>query len=82
VAFADLESHSLDYNTAFLNGTLDEDMYIEQPQLYNDRSGKALNLNKAPYGLKQAMVQVTQIRDVATGLRLLCNECCCWWHTI
>lgn len=54
VASEDLECHSIDYNTAFLNGRLEEEIYIEQPELYDDGSGQALKLNKALYGLKQA----------------------------
>jgi len=54
VAAEDLECHSIDYNTAFLNGELEEEIYIEQPELYDDKSGQALKLKKALYGLKQA----------------------------
>jgi hypothetical protein len=69
VASEDLECHAIDYNTAFLNGALDEDIYIEQPELYNDGSGKVLKLNKALYGLKQAPRQwykalTTKMRQV------------------
>jgi hypothetical protein len=54
VAVQDLECHVLDYKTAFLNGTLDEEIYIEQPELFHDGTSKVLRLRKALYGLKQA----------------------------
>jgi hypothetical protein len=54
VACEDLYCHALDYDTAFLNGELEEEVYLEQPELYSDGSDKVLKLNKALYGLKQA----------------------------
>lgn len=54
-AHQDLEIHQLDIKTAFLNGNLDEDVYIQQPPGYsNDNPNLACKLNKALYGLKQA----------------------------
>ena len=51
----DLEIHQLDIKTAFLNGKLDEDVYIQQPPGYSyDNPDLACKLNKALYGLKQA----------------------------
>ena len=51
----DLEIHQLDIKTAFLNGKLHEDVYIEQPPGYNNGNPDiACKLNKALYGLKQA----------------------------
>ena len=54
VAKHDLELHSLDVKTAFLNGKLDEDVYILQPPGFDDGSGKVCKLKRALYGLKQA----------------------------
>jgi hypothetical protein len=53
VASEDLECDVLDFTTAFLNGLLQEDIYIEAPS-HIGIPGKALKLNKALYGLKQA----------------------------
>lgn len=51
----DLEIHQLDIKTAFLNGNLDEDVYIQQPPGYDNHNPHlACKLNKALYGLKQA----------------------------
>lgn len=43
-----------DVSTAFLNGTIDEDVYIEPPQGLNMEPSACLKLTKALYGLKQA----------------------------
>lgn len=54
-ASQDLEIHQLDIKTAFLNGELEEDVWIEQPPGYsNGDSSTACHLHKSLYGLKQA----------------------------
>lgn len=59
VAHFDLELHQMDVVTAFLNGDLDEDIYMEQPEGCIDRSKRdyVCKLLKAIYGLKQASRQ-------------------------
>ncbi len=52
-AVEDLEIEQVDVKTAFLNGPLEEDLYMEAPPGY-DFGGKVLKLKKALYGLKQA----------------------------
>ena len=52
----DLELHQMDIKTSFLNGDLEEDIYMSQPLGFVER-GKELmvcKLNKSIYGLKQA----------------------------
>lgn len=44
----------MDAVTAFLQGDLSEEIYLEQPDEFNDGSSKVCFLQKAIYGLKQA----------------------------
>ncbi|CDO76235.1 hypothetical protein BN946_scf184644.g9 [Trametes cinnabarina] len=46
---------SFDFNSAYLNSKLDEDVYLEQPpdHAFADRKAFVLKLEKALYGLKQ-----------------------------
>nr|GEZ67913.1 retrovirus-related Pol polyprotein from transposon TNT 1-94 [Tanacetum cinerariifolium] len=48
--------HQMDIKSAFLNGELEEEIYVEQPQGFEvkDQEHKVYRLNKALYGLKQA----------------------------
>jgi Reverse transcriptase (RNA-dependent DNA polymerase)/gag-polypeptide of LTR copia-type/Integrase core domain/GAG-pre-integrase domain len=48
------ECRHLDFVTAFLNGPIDVDVYMEQPEGYDDNSGRVCKLKKGLYGLKQA----------------------------
>ncbi|CAI7871859.1 unnamed protein product [Closterium sp. NIES-53] len=44
----------MDVTTAFLNGVLEEEIFMAQPEGFDDGSGRLLRLKKALYGLKQA----------------------------
>lgn len=43
-----------DIKTAFLNGELEEELYMEQPEVFDDKSGRVCHLLKSLYGLRQA----------------------------
>jgi len=53
----DAEIHHIDITTAFLNGEIDEEVYIDPPEGFNEtlKPNHVLKLNKALYGLKQAL---------------------------
>ena len=48
--------HQMDVKTAFLNGFIEEEVYIEQPQGFKvlERESHVCLMRKALYGLKQA----------------------------
>ena len=54
-ALEDLDLHSLDISHAYLNRTLEEEVYMEQPDGFHfGNPGDVLCLRKSLYGLKQA----------------------------
>ena len=52
----DMELKQLDVKTAFLQGTLDEEIYMSQPECFNEKGDKSkvCLLKKSLYGLKQS----------------------------
>jgi hypothetical protein len=59
VAHFDLELQQMDVKTAFLNGDLEEDVYMKQPKgfVVNGKEHMGCRLKKSIYGLKQASRQ-------------------------
>jgi hypothetical protein len=53
----DLELHQIDVKTDFLNDNLEEEVYMKQPEGFDDNTQKACKINKSIYGLKQASHQ-------------------------
>jgi hypothetical protein len=59
IAFAstmEWKLHQMDVKTAFLNGVIEEEVFIEQPQgfMIHGKESHVCRLKKALYGLKQA----------------------------
>ncbi|CAI7773383.1 unnamed protein product [Closterium sp. NIES-53] len=55
----------MDVTPTFLNGILEEDIFLAQPEGFDDGSGRVLKLKKAFYGLKEAPRQwYLKLRDV------------------
>ena len=56
VAIEDAEIHQMDVKTAFLNGDLEEEIYMDQPKGFAIKGKESLvyKLSKTIYGLKQS----------------------------
>ena len=69
--------HQMDVKTTFLNGKIEEEVYIEQPEGFEtfDRELHVCRLKRALYGLKQApRAWYTMIDNYFTGLGFTKSE--------
>ena len=80
-ALRNLEVHQMDVKTTFLNGDLDEEIYMEQPEGFST-SGQGKNvckLVKSLYGLKQEPKQCHEKFDnvmMSQGFKIKeCDKC-------
>ena len=69
-----LEAHHLDIETTFLNGTLDEEIYMKAPDGFNTEKNGIWKLRKSLYGLKQASHVWNKLLD-GTLKKLGFNRC-------
>ncbi|KAL6333744.1 hypothetical protein AAG906_028930 [Vitis piasezkii] len=77
-AINNLEIHQMDVKTTFLNGELDEEIYMDQPEgfIAPGQERKVCKLVKSLYGLKQAPKQWHEKFDnamISNGFKI--NEC-------
>lgn len=74
-----MKIHQMDVITAFLQGDLEEDIFMQQPEGYKDNTNRVCKLNKAVYGLKQAGRQWNLKLDgflISIGfMRSQCDPC-------
>ena len=69
--------HQMDVKTMFLNGIIEEEVYIENPEGFEtfDRDSHVCRLKRELYGLKKApRACYTQIDSYFTGLRVTKSE--------
>ena len=74
--FYDYEIWQMDVKTAFLNGFLEEELYMMQPQGFVDPKGanKVCNLQRSIYGLVQASRSWNKCFDSVI-------KACIWFYT-
>ncbi|CAJ2678824.1 unnamed protein product [Trifolium pratense] len=85
-AIYNLEVHQMDVKTAFLNGDLEEEIYMEQPEgfVVHGQETKVCKLEKSLYGLKQAPKQWHEKFDnlmVSNGFKLNESDKCIYYKS-
>jgi hypothetical protein len=76
VAERDLVLHQLDVKTAFLNGELEEEIYMQQAQSHEEGGPEMVcHLKKILYGLRQApRAWHTRLKEELKGLEFRASE--------
>ena len=66
ISIYELIAHQMDVKTTFLNGDLDEEVYMEQPEsfVHSRNKKKVCKLVTSLYGLKQTPKQLHEIFDL------------------
>jgi len=71
----DLEVHQMDVKSAYLNGELQEDIFMNAPAGFNVLEGMVLKLVKAVYGTKQGgRVWYEEIRNTLSTMGYQCTD--------
>ncbi|TYK01608.1 retrotransposon protein, putative, Ty1-copia subclass [Cucumis melo var. makuwa] len=76
----------MDVKTVFLNGELEEEIYIEQPECFivHGQESKVCKLDKSLYGLKQAPKQLHEKFDnlpMSKGFKVNESDRCIYYKT-
>ena len=86
-AYFDLELHQMDVKIAFLNGHLEEEIYMSQPDGFveKENQGKVCKLNRSIYGLRQASRQWNILFDDAItsyGFSMMEGDHCIYFKIV
>ena len=80
----DWEIQQMDVKGTYLNGTLKEDIYMDQPQGYNNGTSQVCHLIKTLYGLKQSSQEWSEELDCKLSeiefKHLYTDPCVYIWH--
>ena len=78
-AYYDYEIWHMDVKMAFLNGDIDEELYMVQPKGFIDPkdANKVCKLQRSIYGLKQGSRSWNQHFDIHLPylIIIICNDC-------
>lgn len=73
--YLDWKIHQIDFDKAYLNGILDEELYMEQLEEFIVAEGQVCRLRKAIYDLKQAGCQwFLMLKTVSKDLGFVCHD--------
>jgi reverse transcriptase-like protein len=76
----DLEVHQMDVKSTYLNGTLQEEIYMEPPPSFDVPEGMIFHLIKAVYGTKQG--EHIWYNDIQAMLQMMGYHCTIADHAV